>query len=257
MPFHARHRSHSRIVDSTGASIRTFTSSDRGGPAATAGFHRFVWDLRYPDAHGIEGGTHLAGGSLRGPVARPGLHQVRLTAGGETLTQPLRVVKDPASPASDADLAAQFDLLVAIRDKVSETHDAVNRIRKLRADTATLRERAGASRSGRPVDAAAARLDAALSKVLNDLAELRFEGFDDQMLVFDLKLNNRMAALQNYVALGDYRPTDQQQAVFKEVSALIDAQLVRLRTALATDLPALNKAATAAGMPAISDPGGR
>ena len=42
--------------------------------------------------------------------------------------------------------------------------------------------------------------DAALDAVLKELAELRFAGFDDQMLVFDLKLNNRMAALQNYVA---------------------------------------------------------
>ena len=52
-------------------------------------------------------------------------------------------------------------------------------------------------------------------------------GFDDQMLVFDLKLNNRMAALQNYVAQGDFAPTDQQQAVFKELSAEIDATLSR------------------------------
>ena len=60
-----------------------------------------------------------------------------------------------------------------------------------------------------------------------ELAELRFAGFDDQMLVFDLKLNNRIAALQNYVAQGDYAPTDQQHAVFKELSAEIDAALAR------------------------------
>jgi len=34
-----------------------------------------------------------------------------------------------------------------------------------------------------------------------------------------------MAALQNYVAQGDFAPTDQQQAVFKELSAEIDASL--------------------------------
>jgi len=47
------------------------------------------------------------------------------------------------------------------------------------------------------------------------------------MLVFDLKLNNRMAALQNYVSQGDYPPTDQQQAVFNELSAAIDNALSR------------------------------
>ena len=54
--------------------------------------HRYVWDMRYPDAHGIEGGTFLAGGNLRGPVAAPGTYQVRLKAGGQTFTQPLRIV---------------------------------------------------------------------------------------------------------------------------------------------------------------------
>ena len=64
----------------------------------------------------------------------------------------------------------------------------------------------------------------ALDAVSKELAERRFSGFDDQMLVFDLKLNNRMAALQNYVAQGDFAPTDQQQAVFKELSAEIDCE---------------------------------
>ena len=44
---------------------------DRNGPAGTAGLHRYIWDMRYPDAQGIDGGTFLAGGNLRGPVAFP------------------------------------------------------------------------------------------------------------------------------------------------------------------------------------------
>jgi len=47
------------------------------------------------------------------------------------------------------------------------------------------------------------------------------------MLVFDLKLNNRMAALQGYVGRGDAAPTDQEYAVFKDLSAQIDAALTR------------------------------
>jgi hypothetical protein len=204
------------FVDARGTVVKSISSSDRNGPAATAGLHRYAWDLRHADAHGIEGGTFLAGGNLRGPVALPGPYQVRLRTGGQTLTQPLRIVLDPKSEATTADLQEQFDLLIGIRDKVSAVHDAVNEIRKLRASLA--------SRSDR---AAAARLDAALENVLNDLVELRFTGFDDQMLVFDLKLNNRMAALQGYVAAGDYAPTEQQYSVFRELSAAIDSALAR------------------------------
>ena len=73
-------------------------------------------------------------------------------------------------------------------------------------------------------------LDAALEAVQKDLAELRFAGFDDQMLVFDLKLNNRMAALQNYVAQGDYAPTEQRILRVQELSSAIDSALSRVGT---------------------------
>ena len=177
--------------------------------------HRFTWDMRYPDAHGIEGGTFLAGGNLRGPVAVPGTYQVRLKIGGETLSRSLGIAADPRSQASVADLQEQFDLLIRIRDKVTDVHDAVNDIVKMR--------KALASRK----DAASAKLDAALEAVQKELVDLRFAGYDDQMLVFDLKLNNRMAALQGYVSQGDYAPTEQQYSVFREVSALVDAALAR------------------------------
>ena len=203
------------IADATGAVVKTATSRDRTGPAGTRGLHRFIWDMRYPDAHGIEGGTFLAGGNLRGPIALPGTYQVRLKAGADAQTQPLRILADPRSQATAAELQEQFDLLIMIRDKVSAIHDAVNDIVRMR--------KALASRK----DAAAQRQDAALEAVQKELVELRFVGYDDQMLVFDLKLNNRMAALQGYVSQGDYAPTEQQYSVFRSVSSLVDTALAR------------------------------
>jgi len=203
------------FLDAKGGVVKRATSGDRNGPAGTPGMHRFTWDMRYPDARGIEGGTFLAGGNLRGPIAVPGAYQVRLTAGGKAETRPLRIVADPRSQASVAELQEQFDLLIMIRDKVSAVHDAVNDIVRMR--------KALASRK----DAASMKQDAALESVLKELVELRFAGYDDQMLVFDLKLNNRMAALQGYVSQGDYAPTEQQYGVFRSVASLIDAALAR------------------------------
>jgi photosystem II stability/assembly factor-like uncharacterized protein len=207
------------FLDARGTVVKTASSTDRNGPAGTPGLHRYAWDMRYPDAHGIEGGTFLAGGNLRGPIAVPGTYQVRMKARGRTFTQPLRIVADAKSEARAADLQEQFDLLIAIRDKVSAIHDTVNEIRSIRAELAKKTDRA-----------AAARLDAALQGLLKELVELRFTGFDDQMLVFDLKLNNRMAALQGYVAQGDYAPTEQQYSVFRELSAAVDNVLARFAT---------------------------
>jgi photosystem II stability/assembly factor-like uncharacterized protein len=203
------------FLDARGTIVRSVSSKDRNGPTGKPGMHRYVWDMRYADAQGIESGTYLAGGNLRGPVALPGAYQVRLKAGGRTAAEPLRIVADPRGQASAADLQKQFDLLLAIRDKVSAVHGTVNEIKKIRADLAKKNDRANAE------------LDRALESLQKEIVELRFTGFDDQMLIFDLKLNNRMAALQNYVSQGDFAPTDQQQAVFKELSAAIDNALSR------------------------------
>ncbi len=204
------------FLDAKGAVVRSVSSRDRGGPSGAAGMHRYAWDMRYADAHGLDGGTHLAGGTLRGPVALPGTYQVRLKAAERTLTQPFTIVADPKSEARPSDLQEQFDLLIAVRDKISAIHDAVNDIRKIRADLARRQDRARYT-----------QLDAALDEILKQLVELRFNGYDDQMLVFDLKLNNRVAALQNYIAQGDYAPTEQQYSVFRELSNDVDQILAR------------------------------
>jgi photosystem II stability/assembly factor-like uncharacterized protein len=67
--------------------------------AATAGMHRFVWDLR-PDAPAGargRGGRGGGGGGGRGgpPPVSAGSYTVRFTANGKTLTQPLIVKPDP------------------------------------------------------------------------------------------------------------------------------------------------------------------
>jgi hypothetical protein len=64
---------------------------------AHAGTNRFAWDMRY----GAPGGA--------GPHAVPGEYTVRLTAGGKSYTQPLRVAMDPRSVATAAELSRQLE----------------------------------------------------------------------------------------------------------------------------------------------------
>jgi len=71
-------------------------------PSAAAGMHRYVWDFR-PDpppgggrGRGGRGGGGGGGGGRGGPPpVAPGNYSVRLTANGQTLTQPLVVKPDP------------------------------------------------------------------------------------------------------------------------------------------------------------------
>lgn len=214
-----------------------------------------MWDLRYPDAHGIAGReTHLFGSNLRGPVAAPGRYTLLLKAGGQELRQPLEVRSDPRVAASREELQQQFDLLIAIRDRLSSVHDAASRIlaarERLGAARAALRGQAGAAALARDAE----RAGAALGAVLDELVELRFLGMDDQMLEFNLKLNARMAALQRVVASAEAGPTTQTRAVFDELSGLIEVQLHRLDQLFSIEVAPLERR-LAAG--AAAAPGGR
>ena len=105
------------ILDPSGETIRRYSSEDKFPPVdpdklnfppfwartpeplpATAGMHRFVWDLRPtppPRPAGAGGGGGPFGRGAQ-PVL-PGTYTVKLTVGGKSYTQPLQVKMDPRS----------------------------------------------------------------------------------------------------------------------------------------------------------------
>ncbi len=182
--------------DGTGKAIKTFTSSasrerrgesrgnrPQGGQAAVVtaapGLNRFVWDMAYPDAHGIDGGTFLLGGSLRGPQVIPGEYKVKVSFGDQSAMQIFEIKKDPRAQTSLAAYRKQLDLLLAARDKLSATDDAINQIRKVeqQVDAATKQAAGNAL-----VADSAHQLEDQLNLVLHKLYEPRFTGYDDQTL---------------------------------------------------------------------------
>ena len=66
-----------------------------------------------------------------------------------------------------------------------------------------------------------------------------------------MRLNNRIAALAGVAGSGPYRPTDQAQAVFTELSAALDAELTKLQKVLTEDLAKFNAEAKRAGQPPV------
>jgi photosystem II stability/assembly factor-like uncharacterized protein len=74
--------------------------------SATAGMHRFVWDLRWTAPAGSAGRRSFF--PAAGPWAVPGQYTVKLTAAGQTYLQPLTVVMDPRVKVSPQELQAQF-----------------------------------------------------------------------------------------------------------------------------------------------------
>ncbi len=98
---------------------------------AEPGMNRLVWNMRYPPARRVPD-DKSTDDSFVGPLASPVTYQVTLQVGDDSQTQTFRIIKDPRVGASQEDLDAQFQFLIQIRDKVSETHDGINQLRRVR-----------------------------------------------------------------------------------------------------------------------------
>ena len=205
---------------------------------AEAGANLFVWDMRYPDAESFEG-LVLYSSNTKGPVAVPGTYRARLNFGGQSVEQEFEILKDPRVDSSLADLQAQFDFLIKVRDKLSEANQAVIDIRKLYGDLDYLEARLEDDPEAEQLLEAIASLRVQASVIENNLHETRNEARQDP-LNFGIKLNNRLAYLATHESAGDFRPTDQGEAYRQEVSAQIDQEIAALERLLEEGVPEIN-----------------
>jgi len=243
------------ILETDGTLIKRFasdaTEKDRK-LEVSEGANRFVWDMRYPDALSFEG-LILYSSNTKGPLAVPGRYRARLTMGDASVEQDFEILKDPRVTSSLADLQAQFDFLIKVRDKLSEAHQAVIDVRELRTDLAYLEAKLeGRSDVGELMEAIASLREEA-TVIENNIHETRNEAYQDP-LNFGIKLNNRLAYLATHESAGDFRPTDQGEAYRREVSAQIDAEIADLEALLAERLPAINAMVEQRGIRLLGSP---
>jgi photosystem II stability/assembly factor-like uncharacterized protein len=217
-----------------------------------AGLNRFAWDMTWPGASKFPGMVLWTGDPVE-PVAVPGKYQARLTAGGQTFTEPFEIRKDPRSAATQEDLEAQLRFLVETRDKLTETHDAIRRIRDVRAQLKDAEKRLAKDEAMKPVVDAAKNLDKKMTEVEEALYQTKNRAPQDP-LNYPVRLNDKLNGVAGSVSLGDARPTAQALQVRNDVTAAIDVQLARLRGVWDTDLAAFNQLAREKGVAAVIVP---
>ncbi len=144
---------------------------------------------------------------------------------------------------TDADLQAQFALAMQISERVSEANRTVVRIRDIKTQ---INDRIGKATDPAVKTAGQALIDK-LTAVEGEIYQHRLRSGQDP-LNYPIRLNNKLAALQGTVESGDYRPTAQAQAVFKELSGRLDKELARLSALVTTDLAEFNRRLTGAGL---------
>ena len=229
------------ILESDGTLIKRFASdAEEDGEKldGEAGANLFVWDMRYADAVSFEG-LVLYSSNTKGPVAVPGMYRARLNFSGRTVEQEFEILKDPRVNSTQADLQAQFDFLIRVRDKLSEANQGVIDIRKMYDDLDYLEAKLEGQPDSEPLLEAIATLREEATVIENNLHETRNEARQDP-LNFGIKLNNRLAYLATHESAGDFRPTAQGEAYRQEVSAQIDQEIAALNSLIEERVPEIN-----------------
>ena len=224
-------------------------SPRRGAPRAPRlpnkpGLNQFNWNLRYPDAARFDGMIFWAG-NVTGPLALPGTYTVRLMAGGETQSQTFTVKADPRWKVPMADLVAQFDFLIKIRDRVSAANEAVVTARDVKDQIADRLKKAP------QLDAQGKALGGKVTDVEAEIYQIKNQSSQDP-LNFPIKLNNKIAALLGMVGSSPGRPPVQATQVFKELDGKLGVQEKRMDKVYGDDLKAFNAELRKLGLPEVT-----
>ncbi|HEX9892392.1 MAG TPA: hypothetical protein VGA78_00650, partial [Gemmatimonadales bacterium] len=229
------------ILDGAGQVIRTLT-----GPNA-AGLNRVHWDLRgalsaevrlftspmyaphiVPGADG-----RVAPGTGRISILHPpGTYTVRLTVDSVTQTQQLLVRKDPNSAGTEADIAAQIQVVSGLREELNSAASAVSRIESARVQLEALQRLTADS----AVRRAAADMSRKLIDLEMNLVELRLTGAGQDGVRFGSKLISKIGYLANGMSNGDFKPTNQHLEVQQILSTELRTHLTALNALMTGDL---------------------
>jgi hypothetical protein len=201
-----------------------------------------VWDFTWAMPPFIPGAMIDTGDPHTGPLAIPGDYQVRLTVGGETFTQPLRVEPDPRVDVAPADRAALLAFQQEVLARIGEIGDLVGDLRSVREQLKTRLALLGEGEDRRELREAAAalteRLDAAEAELHNPEAEVTYDilaGRDG-----GTQLHSRYFWLFEMTRSHDGPPTQGMRETLAALDAELATQRGAVRTGLDADLARIN-----------------
>lgn len=243
------------ILEASGKLIKRFaTKPDKKAKEeqlkVKLGSNQFIWNMRYADAEGFEGLIMWAA-SLTGPKAMPGMYKARLSVNGKTQEIDFEILKDPRTSGTMADIKEQFDFSIAVRDKLTDTHKAIKRIRTAREQINRVTEPMKGKDEMKEVNEMAKSILEDMKKIEEALYQTKNKSGQDP-LNYPVRLNNKLGALASEVDGGDYRPSQQVKVVHKEITEKIDEQLNLLNKVMTDKVPKFNELVKQKQVSAIS-----
>ena len=242
-----------RLEEADGTLIRSFSNDAedrRNRLKVSKGENRFVWDMRYEGFKEFDGMVLYASPN-RGPRAVPGTYVAKLIVDGDVSEQSFDIVKDPRIPNTAEDFKRQFDYLISVRDKVSEAHQAIIDIRRLRADFDYYKNKFGDDAAFAPTLEAIEAFDRDMSVIENNIHMTKNQARQDP-LNYGIRINNRLSFLMADQQRGDFIPTDQAVEFKAQVEAELDVELNALDQLISSRLDEINRLGNDLGVRVLS-----
>jgi photosystem II stability/assembly factor-like uncharacterized protein len=242
------------FMEEDGTLIRTYSSKpeEKEDPKvkAKAGMNQFVWDLSYPASNKIKKAIFWGPSAIE-PMAIPGNYKVKLKTGDQETEKSFTIVRDPRFNVTQKQYQEQFNLVVKIRDRLTDTHDAINEIRNIDKQIQWYLEQTKEESYFKKLEDAAKALQKKLDAVEGELVQKKAKAFQD-LLNYPIKLNNKLATLGGWVIqYSEDAPTQQAKDLFKDLSQRVDVQLKKLQILIDEDVSSFNKLIKDLSVPAI------
>jgi hypothetical protein len=148
---------------------------------------------------------------------------------------------------TDAELAAQFELKRAIRDRLSVVHDLLNQVQRVRRQVEEWETRVKAKGGNPEVSTSAATLGERLAAIEADLLQVNA----DKPQPGTTRLKERLVGLSAMIDESDHPPTRGADEVFALLGAQVETTQAALRRLIAEDLTRFSDLLHLAGIPPI------
>ncbi|HKV27314.1 MAG TPA: hypothetical protein VJN90_03435 [Candidatus Acidoferrales bacterium] len=238
------------IADASGKTVRTLDGTQN------TGVNRVWWDLRFdpgtqfrlrtsplyaPEVTvGPEGWRPAPGVEPVGLFALPGTYTVKLLAGGKEYTQKLRVLKDPHSSGTEADLQTQTKLVKQLQNELNTMADTVNQVESVRAQLNQLEMQLGDDQTSKSIRDAATDLNSKLTDFEGHLLQLKTSGRGQDDVRWEAMLAEKLAYLARQLSGSDFPPTTQQVAVADELGKQVEQYRNQGQQLMSKDVAAFN-----------------
>src|ERR1019366_10642061 len=166
---------------------------------------------------------------------------LRVTANGQSATQPLEVIKDPTITSSDADLVASTQMQIRIRDDIEQTSTSINAIEVMRK---TLEDAQKAHPDNKELLKSLRDMDQKLQSVEFRFIERAAMASDDKYFQPAYKGYSNLIWLKGAGGTGasdegggaDFRPSDTQVAVLAAIEKALNAAKSDYSRVMETDV---------------------